>query len=129
MVGIVITSHSKNIAEGVKELAQQMAPEVPIAASGGTSDGRIGTDVMKIMNAIESVYSEEGVVLIFDLGSAFMNAEMAIEMMDEEKAKKIKIVDCPIVEGAVTSAVESSIGKSIEEIEEALKPMNLGKMP
>ena len=129
MVGIVITSHSKNIAEGVKELAEQMAPEVPIATAGGTSDGRIGTDAVKIINAIESVYSEEGVILIFDLGSAFMNAEMAIEMLDEDKRNKIKIVDCPIVEGAVTSAVESSIGKSIPEIEETLKPMNLGKMP
>ena len=129
MVGIVITSHSKNVAEGVKELAQQMAPEVPIAVAGGTADGRIGTDVEKIMNAIENVYSEEGVIIIFDLGSAFMNAEMAIECLDENMKDKIKIVDCPIVEGAITAAVESSIDKSIKEIEETLKPMNLGKMP
>lgn len=129
MVGIVITSHSENIAKGVKELAEQMAPSVPIAVAGGTYDGRIGTDIEKVMYAIEKVYSEDGVIVIFDLGSAFMNAEMAIEAMDENMIDKIKIVDCPIVEGAVTAAVESSIGKNIEEIEEALKPMNLGKMP
>ncbi|WP_238881733.1 dihydroxyacetone kinase phosphoryl donor subunit DhaM [Clostridium sp. YIM B02551] len=129
MVGIVITSHSENIAKGVKELAEQMAPNVPIAIAGGTSDGRIGTDVEKIISAIENVYSEDGVIIIFDLGSAFMNAEMAIECVDESIAEKIKIVDCPIVEGAITVAVESSIGKNISEIEEALKPMNLGKMP
>jgi dihydroxyacetone kinase phosphotransfer subunit len=129
MVGIVIISHSKNIADGVKELAQQMAPQVSIAAAGGTSDGRVGTDMEKILNAIEHVYSEDGAIVIFDLGSAFMNAEMAIECLDESKKEKIKIVDCPIVEGAVTAAVESSIGKNIEEIESALQPMNLGKMP
>ncbi|CUU47666.1 MULTISPECIES: dihydroxyacetone kinase phosphoryl donor subunit DhaM [Clostridium] len=129
MVGIVIISHSKNIADGVKELASQMAPNVDIGVAGGTSDGRVGTDMEKISAAIEGVYSEDGVIIIFDLGSAFMNAEMAIEFLDEKMKGKIKIVDCPIVEGAVTAAVESSIGKNIEEIEEALKPMNLGKMP
>ncbi|WP_026887657.1 dihydroxyacetone kinase phosphoryl donor subunit DhaM [Clostridium beijerinckii] len=129
MVGIVIISHSKNIADGVKELAKQMAPNVAIGVAGGTSDGRVGTDMEKISNAIEDVYSEDGVIIIFDLGSAFMNAEMAIECLDEKMKEKIKIVDCPIVEGAVTAAVESSIGKNIEEIEEALQPMNLGKMP
>ncbi|ABR34317.1 MULTISPECIES: dihydroxyacetone kinase phosphoryl donor subunit DhaM [Clostridium] len=129
MVGIVIISHSKNIADGVKELASQMAPNVAIGVAGGTADGRVGTDMDKISAAIEDVYSEDGVIIIFDLGSAFMNAEMAIEFLDEKMKEKIKIVDCPIVEGAVTAAVESSIGKNIEEIEEALKPMNLGKMP
>lgn len=129
MVGIVIISHSKNIADGVKELAQQMAPQVSIAPAGGTLDGRIGTDIEIILNAIENTYSEDGVIIIFDLGSAFMNAEMAIECLDENMKEKIKIVDCPIVEGAVTAAVESSIGKNIAEIEEALSPMNLGKMP
>lgn len=129
MVGIVIISHSKNIADGVKELAGQMALQVPIASAGGTSDGRIGTDMGKILNAIEEVYSEDGVVVIFDLGSAFMNAEMAIECLEESMKEKIKIADCPIVEGTVTAAVESSIGKGLEEIETALKPMNLGKMP
>jgi dihydroxyacetone kinase phosphotransfer subunit len=129
MVGIVIISHSKNIADGVKELAQQMAPQVSIAVAGGTSDGRVGTDMEKILNAIENVYSEDGVIIVFDLGSAFMNAEMAIECLDGSMKEKIKIVDCPIVEGAVIAAVESSISKNIEEIEAALKAMNLGKMP
>jgi len=129
MVGIVIVSHSKNIADGVKELAEQMAPDVPIAVAGGTSDKRVGTDMGKILNAIENVYSEDGAIIIFDLGSAFMNAEMAIECLDESMKEKIKILDCPIVEGAVTAAVESSIGKNIGEIEAALQSMNLGKMP
>ncbi|MBL4931854.1 dihydroxyacetone kinase phosphoryl donor subunit DhaM [Clostridium paridis] len=129
MVGLVIVSHSENIAKGVKELVEQMVPNVPIAAAGGAYDGSIGTDIEKIMNGIERVYSEDGVIVIFDLGSAFMNAEMAIEFLDAEMIDKVKIIDCPIVEGAVTAAVESSLDKKIIQIQEALQPMDLGKMP
>ncbi len=129
MVGLVIVSHSSQVAEGVKELASQMASDVPIVAAGGTSDGRLGTDVEKISNAIKDVYSEDGVLILFDLGSAYMNAEMAIECLDEDISKNISIVDTALVEGAITAAVESSINKNKEEILEALHPMALGKMP
>ncbi|MDF2882994.1 MAG: PTS-dependent dihydroxyacetone kinase phosphotransferase subunit DhaM [Clostridiaceae bacterium] len=129
MVGIVIVSHSIKVAEGVKDLAAQMAGNVPIAAAGGTSDGRLGTDVYKIAKAIESVYSEDGVALIFDLGSAYMNAQMAVEFLPENIQKNVEIVDAALVEGAITAAVESSIDKNMEEIKEAIKAMCLHKMP
>ena len=74
MVGIVIISHSSKVAEGVKELALQMADNVPIVAAGGTSDNGLGTDIEKIILAINEVYSEAGVAILFDLGSAYMNA-------------------------------------------------------
>ncbi|WP_125152435.1 dihydroxyacetone kinase phosphoryl donor subunit DhaM [Clostridium rectalis] len=128
MVGIVVVSHSSKIAQGVKELAEQMASTVPIATAGGTNDQRIGTDVEKITEAINEVYSEDGVIILFDLGSAFMNAEMAIEFLDEEKKAKVKIVDVPLVEGAVAAVVESSISKNIDEMLEILKPMAIGKI-
>jgi dihydroxyacetone kinase phosphotransfer subunit len=129
MVGIVIVSHSEKIAEGVKELASQMAEEVPMAAAGGTSDGRIGTDMEKISNAIYEVYSEDGVIILFDLGSAFMNAEMAIDFLPDHMKEKVGIVDAALVEGVVTAAVESSINKSMEDIKKSLKNMCLNKMP
>ncbi|MEQ8196917.1 MAG: dihydroxyacetone kinase phosphoryl donor subunit DhaM [Clostridiaceae bacterium] len=128
MVGIVISSHSKNIAEGIKELVSQFAPNVPIAAAGGTEDGRVGTNVENIIHSIESVYSDDGVIIIFDMGSAYMNAEIAIGCLSPEKALKIKISDVPIVEGAVVAAVESSKNKKLEEILEALKPLNIRKV-
>lgn len=128
MVGIVLISHSSNIVNGLKELVVQMAPTVPIALAGGTNDGDIGTSMEKIMEAIESVYSNDGVIVMFDLGSAYMNAEMAIECLDEEKKNNVKIIDAPLVEGAITAAVQSSIGKKIKEIEDALKSMKLGKI-
>lgn len=129
MVGLVIVSHSQKLAEGVKELALQMAENVPIAVAGGTSDGRIGTDVEKITSAIYEVYSENGVLIIFDLGSAYMNGEMAIEFLEEDKKEKVRIVDAAIVEGTVLAAVQSSLSKTVSEIIKDLEELNIGKMP
>jgi len=129
MVGIVIISHSNKVAEGVKELALQMADNVPIAAAGGTSDNGLGTDIEKIVFAINHVYSEDGVVMLFDLGSAYMNAQMAIESLPQEMQKNIVIIDVALVEGAIVIAVESSIGKNLMEIQEAVKGLCLHKMP
>ncbi|WP_032123159.1 dihydroxyacetone kinase phosphoryl donor subunit DhaM [Clostridium amazonitimonense] len=128
MVGLVIISHSSNVSKGVKELAKEMAREVPIAEAGGTEDDRIGTDINKILKAIDEVYSEDGVLILFDLGSAFMNAEMALEMLDEDKKNNVEIIDAALVEGAITAAVESSMDKSRAEIKEALKSLSLGKI-
>lgn len=128
MVGMVIISHSKKIAEGVRELALQMAPEVSISASGGTKDGSIGTDIDIILEGINKVYSEDGVVILFDLGSALMNAEMALEFLSEDKNDKVKIIDTALVEGAITGAVEISMDKSLKEIIKVLEGLKLGKM-
>ncbi|WP_461207424.1 dihydroxyacetone kinase phosphoryl donor subunit DhaM [Clostridium sp. DL1XJH146] len=129
MVGVVIVSHSKAIAEGTVDMASQMAFDAPIAAAGGTSDGRLGTDSEKIMKAIRNVYSEDGVIVLFDIGSAYMNAEISLELLEEQYQSNVEIVDAALVEGAVSAAVDSSVGKSMEEIKETLKQLKLGKMP
>ncbi|MCB2305086.1 PTS-dependent dihydroxyacetone kinase phosphotransferase subunit DhaM [Clostridium estertheticum] len=128
MVGIVIVSHSRKVAEGVKELALQMAKDVPIESAGGTSDNELGTDLERIILAIKQVYSEDGVVVLFDLGSACMNAQMAIESLTDEMQKNVKVLDVALVEGAITIAVDSSIGKGLHQIEEAVKKLCLHKM-
>lgn len=128
MVGVVIVSHSNKLAEGVKEVASQMASEVKIESAGGTCDGRLGTDIEKIKNAIKNVYSDDGVIILFDLGSSMMNTEMAIEFLDEHMRKNIRIMDAPLVEGAVVASVDSSIGKSLEEIVTELNKMKINKM-
>ena len=127
MVGIVIVSHSEKIAEGVKEVAEQMVPEVKIYSAGGTDDGRIGTDAMKISAAIENAFDKDGVILLFDLGSSLMNAERAIEFLDEDIKSKVEIIDAPLVEGAIVAAVYASMNKTIEEIKDNLKSMSLNK--
>lgn len=127
MVGMVIVSHSSKVAEGVRELSLQMVPDVPIASAGGTKDGRIGTDIDLIIDAIDKVYSDEGVILLFDLGSALMNAEMALEFLPEDRKNKIEIVDTALVEGAITAAVQISMNRSMEDIIKEVEVMKLGK--
>ena len=114
MVGIVVASHSSRLAEGVVEVAKMMAPDVPIIAAGGMDDGSMGTSCRKIIGAVKKVYSDDGVALIADIGSSILTAEMAVEIL---KRPNLKIVDCPIVEGAVIAAVESKLGKTLDEIE------------
>jgi dihydroxyacetone kinase phosphotransfer subunit len=113
MVGIVIVSHSNKLAQGVMELAKMMAADAPVAAAGGLEDGSFGTSYEKIDTAIDSVYSDDGVVILMDMGSAVMTAEMVIENMPN---KKIQMIDCPLVEGAVVAAIASSSNQSMGEV-------------
>ena len=112
MVGIVVVSHSQKLAEGVVELASLMAPETPMKAAGGMDDGGFGTSE-KITEAIDEVYSDDGVAIFMDLGSAVMTTEMVLESMED---RKVKMVDCPVTEGAIAAAVVAAGGASLEEV-------------
>ena len=113
MVGIVIVSHSQKVAEAVVELTTMMADGAAIAAAGGLEDGTFGTSYEKIKNAIDSVYSEDGVIVLMDMGSAVMTTEMVLEEYDNDK---IKMVDAPLVEGAVAASVSSLFGSDMASI-------------
>lgn len=114
MIGIVVVSHSSKVAEGVVDIAKQVSNEaIPIVAAGGTSDGRIGTDAMKIKDAIESVDQGDGVLIFVDLGSAILSAETAIDFLDTQA---VEIVDAPLVEGVIASSVQITITDDIEDI-------------
>ncbi|MDZ5783844.1 dihydroxyacetone kinase phosphoryl donor subunit DhaM [Marinococcus luteus] len=118
-VSIIVISHSKELADGIVDLVSQTKQEdVSIAAAGGTEDGEIGTSVDRITGAVESVTTEEGVLLLFDIGSALMNAELALEMLPELEGR-ITIADAPLVEGAYIAAVEAGMGKTLEEVKKA----------
>ena len=118
MVGFVIVSHSAKLAEGVADLARMMAKSAPIAPAGGLEDGGFGTSFDKISAAVEQVYSDDGVILLMDMGSAVMTAEMVIEAME---GKKVRMADCPVAEGAVTGTIDADAGMSLEEILEELE--------
>lgn len=115
MVGIIIVSHSQKVAEGAKELALQMAPTAPVAAAGGLPDGGIGTDYQRIYEAVEAVSGQDGALVLIDMGSAIMTTEMVLESFSD---RKIRMIDGPIVEGAIVAALGSMMGLSMEEIEE-----------
>ena len=117
MVGIVIVSHSKNLADSVVEFTGLMAPDANIAAAGGMEDGSFGTIFEKIQKAIESVYSEEGVIVLMDMGSAVMTTEMVLDMFEPDT---VKMADCPLVEGAVVATINAVSGMKMDEILAAL---------
>ena len=130
MVGIVIVSHSWKIAEGICDMAREMAQEHHgIIQAGGLDDGSIGTDATRIMNAVLEADSGDGVVILADIGSSIMSAESAIEILEEEGYKVHAVIaDAPIVEGSICAAVEAvgngsldSVLKSAEESREANK--------
>ena len=115
MVGVIIVSHSEKVAQGAKELAEQMAPQAPIAAAGGLPDGGIGTDYQRIYDAVKAVAHEDGAVVLIDMGSAIMTTEMVLE---EFADKNVRMIDGPIVEGAIVAALSSQMGLSVEDIME-----------
>ena len=117
IVGIVIVSHSPKVAEGAADMVRQMVgDEVPCAWTGGNPVGGLGTDAVKIRDAIDRIWSEAGVAVLVDLGGAEMNAEMAIEMLDGDRSGRVRICNAPIVEGAVIAATEASGGASLEAV-------------
>ncbi|HJT59396.1 MAG TPA: phosphoenolpyruvate--protein phosphotransferase [Ktedonobacteraceae bacterium] len=119
-VGLVIVSHSTQLAAGVAELAGQMVQgNVPIAAAGGGPDGVLGTATDKILAAIQSLGNANGVLVLLDLGSAILSTEMALEMLDEEQRERVRISFAPLVEGAVVAALEASLGHSLAQVQQA----------
>lgn len=105
MIGILIVSHSPEVAHGVQVLAGQMARgRTPIAGAGGAHDGSLGTSVDLITAAIETLRGVEGILALVDLGSAVMSTEMALEAA----GIPYLISGAPLVEGAVLAAVEAS---------------------
>jgi len=118
MVGIVIVSHSATLAEGAAELAREMGGDAPIEAAGGLDEpGRgLGTDAAFVLTAIERAYSDDGVLVLVDLGSAIMSAEVAVEMLDPARRARVKLSAAPLIEGAVAAAATAGSGATLEAV-------------
>lgn len=119
MVNLVVVSHSALLAQGVAELAQQMTQggcQLAVAAGVDDVDHPIGTDAIKVMEAIESVYSPAGVLVLMDLGSALLSAETALELLDPEMARNVQLCAAPLVEGTLAAVVAASSGASLAEV-------------
>jgi dihydroxyacetone kinase phosphotransfer subunit len=124
-VGIVIVSHSAKVAEGAADMVRQMVGNsVPVAHTGGNSDGGLGTDVGAIIAAIDHAWSDAGVAVLVDLGGAETNSEMAIEMLGDDRRDRVVMCNAPIVEGAVIAAAEASGGSSLEIVKRAAEELS-----
>ncbi|MDZ8189434.1 MAG: phosphoenolpyruvate--protein phosphotransferase [Nostoc sp. ChiSLP02] len=119
MVGIVIVSHSKQLALGVQELAAQMVRgQVPIAVAAGIEDPEnpLGTDPIQVSEAIATVFSDDGVLVLMDLGSALLSAEMALEFLSPGQREKVYLCEAPLVEGAIAAVVAAAAGRNIQQV-------------
>jgi phosphoenolpyruvate-protein phosphotransferase/dihydroxyacetone kinase phosphotransfer subunit len=116
VVGLVVVSHSEALAEGVVALAREMGgEELALEAAGGMDEpGALGTDAERVRAAIERAMSDDGVLVLMDLGSALMSTEFAIEML--EGGGRVLMSEAPLVEGAVAAAVAARGGASLEEV-------------
>jgi len=118
VIGLVLVSHSERLAEGVAELAAQMAPDVPIGVAGGSDDGGIGTSMEKVSAALEAA-GTGGAVILTDLGSATMTAELALEFLDDAARARTALVDAPLVEGALAAATTAQGGAGLDAVRAA----------
>ena len=119
MVGIVIVSHSATLAAGVRELAAEMAgPDVRLELAGGIEapDPALGTDAVRVAEAIARADSGDGVLVLMDLGSAVLSAETALDLLTPEQQRHVLLCEAPLVEGAVAGAVAAKLGSPLAEV-------------
>ena len=119
MVGLVLVSHSRALATAVQGLVTSMSgSKLPIAIAAGTGPERaeLGTDATEILDGINSVMSEEGVLVLLDIGSAILSAETALGFLDEPQQRKVRLCGAPLVEGAVAAGVLAALGASLDEV-------------
>jgi multiphosphoryl transfer protein len=112
MVGLVLVSHSRALATALQELVTSMSgAKLPIAIAAGTGPARaeLGTDATEVLDGINSVMSEEGVVVLLDIGSAILSAETALEFLDEPQRLKVRLCGAPFIEGAVAAGVLAAL--------------------
>lgn len=118
--GILLISHVDEIAEGAAKLIDQVATDVTIKTAGGTEDGEIGTSFDKISAVLEE-FEEEKVLAFYDLGSAKMNLEMAMDFTNKE----VKLYETAFVEGAYVAASLLQTDVDLETIEGQLEPLTV----
>ncbi|HGC8127017.1 TPA: dihydroxyacetone kinase phosphoryl donor subunit DhaM [Streptococcus agalactiae] len=121
-IGIIVVSHSKNIAQGVVDLISEVAKDVSITYVGGTEDGEIGTSFDQVQQIVEQ-NDKKTLLAFFDLGSAKMNLELVADFSE----KNIIINSVPVVEGAYTAAALLQAGSDLDSIQSQLAELTINK--
>ncbi|PVZ85119.1 dihydroxyacetone kinase subunit DhaM [Serratia sp. S1B] len=120
MINIVVVSHSAQLAQGIEQLARQMMSsegcKLALAAGVDDEEHPIGTDAIKVMEAIESVSDAAGIVVLMDLGSALLSAETALELLDPELSARVTLCSAPLVEGTLAAVVAANAGGNLEHV-------------
>ena len=129
MVGLVVVSHSRALADALTQLVRQVCSKpIPIVAAGGVGADRqeFGSDATEIAQSIASVHSADGVLVLMDLGGAILSAEMALELLDKDMLPDVRLCAAPLVEGAIAAGVHIGLGSDLDtvfkEARQALAP-------
>ncbi|MFI6849373.1 dihydroxyacetone kinase phosphoryl donor subunit DhaM [Kitasatospora sp. NPDC050467] len=113
-VGIVLVSHSAQLAAGLKQLLGELASDaVRVVVAAGTEEGGIGTSYDLIARAVTEADGGAGVVVLPDLGSSVLTA---VTVLEDEPRPGVVLVDAPFVEGAASAAVTASTGAALAEV-------------
>ena len=140
MVNILLVSHSHKLAQGTAELVRQMAPspdlKIRVGAGIGDNHEEIGTDAVEIMDALNELAENNDVLVLMDLGSAVLSTEMALQMLDEAVAARVRMCPAAFVEGAIAAGVQANLGSTLQEVyDEAMNALAakqqqiLGELP
>lgn len=131
MIGIVVVAHSRPLAEAAVAFAREMpaADRVPIAVAAGLDDGTYGTDVGAIAEAIVQVDNPAGVLVLMDLGSAVMSAELAVELLDDDVRERVRLCPAPLVEGLVIAVAAAAGEQSLAAVAAQAVDALAAKMP
>ncbi len=119
MVGLVVVSHSRALARAAVALAEEMVrgQDVPIAIAAGLDETTLGTDAVQIVEALHAVDRGDGVVVLMDLGSAVLAAELALDLLEDDEARqRVLLCPAPLVEGLVVATVAAAAGSSAQEV-------------
>ena len=118
MIGVVVVSHSRALAQAAVALAAEMTqgagPTVEVAA--GLDESTFGTDATAVAAAIERADGPDGVLVLMDLGSAVMSAELALELLDSDIAARVTLCSAPLVEGLVAAVVTAAAGAPMQTV-------------
>ena len=118
MTGLVVVSHSRALADAAVALASEMlhGSTTRIAVAAGLDAETFGTDATAIVEAIEKADDGQGVVVLMDLGSAVLSAELALELIDPEVRERTVLSAAPLVEGLMAAAVTAASGASPSDV-------------
>ncbi|SCK57727.1 PTS-dependent dihydroxyacetone kinase phosphotransferase subunit DhaM [Streptomyces sp. WMMB 322] len=117
-VGIVLVSHSKEVADSVARLTVGLAAgddSPPVEGAGGGPDGSLGTSAELISEAAHRVDTGAGVAILVDLGSAVLTVK-ALLAEGDELPETAQLVDAPLVEGAIAAVVAAAGGADLAAV-------------
>jgi multiphosphoryl transfer protein len=117
-VGLVVVSHSRALGEAAAELGREVLQggEVRLEVAAGLDDGGLGTDATAVLAALERADGGDGAVVLMDLGSAVLSAELALELLDDDARARVVLSPAPLVEGLVAACVAAAGGADREAV-------------